>query len=137
MYNMEENNQIESKLFWLILDNSISTKDIIHELLWDQKLNLYIRKRATNTYNYMRHNVDKIIKNIEKPSWNFTADFLEKWYYSLEKQKFLYENCEIIENMIKGIWSNNIRENINILSRLLCTIIDDQYVVNLNQIKQF
>lgn len=137
MYNMAGTDRPENKLLSLINDNKVSNKDIISELLWDQELDLYMKRRATNTYNYMKHNIDKIIENITNSSPTFASDFIKRFNWNKRQQKFLYENYEVIENMIKGVWGSNIRENVNILSRLLCTIIDDQYVVNLTQIKQF
>lgn len=138
IYNQQNENwnhdDITERLFSLINDN-ISNKDITEEIIWDQELNDYIKKRSTDAYNYIRHNIDKIIENITHPSTTFVSDLIKKFNWNQRQQKFLYESAWVIEDIIKKIWSWSIRENINIFARLLVTIIDDKYVIDINQIK--
>jgi hypothetical protein len=59
---------------------------------------------------------------------------IKSLWWDIKKAQFLYENQDRIEDIIQKIWVWSIRENINIFATLLSIIIEDEFIVNMNQI---
>lgn len=127
--------EIYKKIFNIIEKNTFNTK-IIHYILKDKDTIEWVQKRSKNAQNYIKYNYEHIIKCIDNQQW-IEHKIINKYAYNKEIQRFIVENMDTIHNLIIQMKTWSTIKNINLLNNLFDTIIDDKFVINLQELKKY